>query len=159
MKQVLHFKFLLISVFIGGLLSFTFTHSSTPTIYPLKGEVTISSKYGKRVHPISHESKMHNGIDFKAELGTSVIATADGIVLKVEFLPKGYGNKITIQHDGNIQTIYAQLETVKVKEGDQVSQKDIIAAVGNSGKSTGPHLHYEVIVNHNFVDPLQFIEN
>lgn len=157
MKQLLKFKFLTLSLIVGGLLSFTFINSNIPNIYPLEGEVNISSEYGKRIHPITKKEAMHNGVDFKASLGTLVLATADGTVYKVESLPKSYGNKITIEHQGNFQTIYAQLETIKVKEGDKVFQKDIIGTVGNTGKSTGPHLHYEVILNHHNVNPLDYI--
>lgn len=153
MKLKSHFRSLLLSVFVGGLLSFTIIHNNVPSIYPLNGDVTISSNYGKRIHPITHESKMHVGVDFKAKIGTPVIATADGVVTKIEYLPNGYGNKITLQHKDNIQTIYAQLETINVKEGQKISQKDLIGTVGNTGKSTGPHLHYEVVINGDHMDP------
>jgi murein DD-endopeptidase MepM/ murein hydrolase activator NlpD len=157
MKNFIRATFLILTLSVG-LIAFTFIANDTPNINPIQeDQIQISSGYGMRTHPITHKEKMHTGIDFIAAKGTPVVATANGKILKIEFNPEGYGNKITIQHINNLRTIYAQLETVKVKEGQEVSQKDIIGTVGSSGKSTGPHLHYEIELNQKKVDPSLYI--
>ena len=128
-----------------------------PTRSPLKGDRKITSTFGMRMHPILKEKKHHRGIDFKAAIGTPVYATAHGVVKKVENTPKGYGKHIVIQHDNHYETLYAQLSEMDVKEGDEVQFGDRIGAVGSSGMSTAPHLHYEVIKDGARVDPEKYL--
>jgi hypothetical protein len=135
---------------------------NVPCISPIKESsyYKISSGWGMREHPVTHEMKMHNGIDFSAKLGTEVIATADGRVIKTEFNGegKGYGRVVYIQHSDVYTTLYTQLSEFKVKPGDMVKQGDVIGLVGKSGVSTGPHLHYEVWKNGKAVDPAGYFK-
>lgn len=124
-----------------------------PTIAPLEGMVHITSSFGQRLHPILKVKKMHKGTDFKVPMGTPIVATADGEVLSVTNDPKGYGKRIILQHDDIYKTCYAQLSVFKIKKGDQVKKGQVIALSGNSGASTAPHLHYEVLKNGESVDP------
>ena len=100
---------------------------------------------------------MHTGIDYAAPIGTSVLATADGKVTKIIHQDKGYGNQVTISHAKGLKTIYSQLSKISVELGQKVTQKEIIAEVGNSGASTGPHLHYEIELHHKKIDPATYI--
>ena len=128
-----------------------------PTISPLKGDAKITSGFGMRLHPIHKVKKQHKGIDFKAAMGTPVYATSDGVVKKVGIMPKGYGQHIIIEHDDHFKTLYAQLSKMDVKVGDEVKRGDQIGAVGSSGMSTAPHLHYEVIKDGVRVDPEEYL--
>lgn len=131
-----------------------------PMIKPIKESQIkfISSGYGKRVHPITHKVKMHYGVDFVAEQGTPVIATANGRVIEKTFKEqgKGYGRYIAIQHDNVYVSVYTQLSGFNVEVGDVVKKGDVIGYVGSSGISTGPHLHYEVHKNGERVNPADY---
>ena len=132
---------------------------NVPSIKPIQeGHYKITSEYGMRKHPITKEMKMHNGIDLAAETGTPVHATADGIVLKSEYMQNGYGKFLVIQHDQTYTTLYSQLSEFKVNPGDKVKKGDIIGLVGHSGISTGPHLHYEVWKNGEKVNPEEYFK-
>ena len=157
MKSLYKFGVLFISLLT--LFAFTKPGHKTPNILPIESSnlTKVSSGYGMRTHPITHTKKMHTGIDYVAPLGTPVLATADGKVTKIVHQDKGYGNQITITHSKNIKTIYSQLDETNVELGQKVSQKDVIGTVGNSGASTGPHLHYEIEVNSTKVDPATYI--
>lgn len=126
-----------------------------PELLPLaESDISrMTSGFGMRKNPLTKEDKMHKGVDFSAKTGTPVIATASGTVEKVESLKGGYGNYIQIKHDDQYQTLYAQLSEMDVKAGDKVDKGQLIGKVGNTGQSTGPHLHYEVIKNGEKVDP------
>lgn len=126
-----------------------------PSRMPLAQNTKITSAFGQRIHPIYKRKKMHRGVDFKAPMGTSVYATADGIVEKIQTHNK-YGKLIVLKHDDTFQTLYAQLSVFEVKVGEEVKKGDIIGKTGNSGLSTAPHLHYEVLENGKAVDPQQF---
>ncbi|HPV14830.1 MAG TPA: M23 family metallopeptidase [Candidatus Cloacimonadota bacterium] len=115
-----------------------------PSIYPTFG--VISSGFGLRVHPILNELLFHHGIDIANEVGTPIYATADGVVRHIGYEPN-YGKRMYITHSDGYETQYAHLYSYKVQEGDVVRKGQIIALMGDSGMSTGPHLHYEVIVN------------
>ncbi len=120
----------------------------TPSIQPVanKDLKRMASGYGMRVDPIYGTYRMHSGMDFTAPTGTHVYATADGVVSAVQTNTGGYGMCIDIDHGYNMTTKYAHLSKFLVKQGQKVSRGEIIGEVGNTGKSTGPHLHYEVRV-------------
>jgi len=124
-----------------------------PSGMPL-GKYEITSPFGKRADPFTKESKHHFGIDLKAPAGTPVLATADGTVIGLEEQPEGYGKFVVIEHDSNYQTRYAQLSEFNVSIGSQVKQGTVIGLVGSSGRSTAPHLHYEVILDGRRIDPI-----
>jgi murein DD-endopeptidase MepM/ murein hydrolase activator NlpD len=128
-----------------------------PSIVPVSLEKGwVSSEFGMRVHPITGERKMHLGIDLAVDEGVPVKATAKG---KVIFAgnASGYGNLVKIDHGNGIETRYAHNSAVKVKEGDLVQRGQAIALAGHSGVATGDHLHYEVRVNGQPVDPRNYL--
>ncbi len=128
--------------------------ASTPSIWPTRG--WLSSRFGKRISPFTGLPQRHRGIDIANRVGTPVVATADGIVVKVgrdRFL----GRKVIIDHGYGIKTIYGHLSKVVVHVGQKVKRGQKIANMGNTGRSTGPHLHYEVAVNGVKVNPLNYI--
>jgi murein DD-endopeptidase MepM/ murein hydrolase activator NlpD len=126
-----------------------------PAILPLRveeGGNRLTSAYGYRKHPISRDWKFHNGIDLSGELGQNVYATAQGIVTQIGFDP-GLGNFIVLDHAGQFQTAYGHLSRIGVKPGQLVRRQEVIGWVGNSGRSTGYHLHYFVKRLGKTVDP------
>lgn len=126
-------------------------------IVPAKGK--MSSKFGRRVDPVSKRGySYHKGIDISAPVGTPVYAAADGIVVKSEYVKNGYGNLIVIKHRDDITTYYGHLSKLIAKSGDKVSKGDLIGNVGNTGRSTGPHLHFEVRKGQTALDPELFIK-
>ncbi len=127
--------------------------SSVPNIKPVSGLIT--STFGMRVHPIYNLTLLHQGIDISAEEGTNVQTTGDGIVAFAGY-DKGYGQKITINHGYGYKTSYAHLSTLLVHQGQKVSRGDIIALSGNTGITTGPHLHYEIQKNNIKVNPTAY---
>jgi len=127
---------------------------STPSLIPANGWIT--SYYGPRLSPYAGRVKMHEGIDVGANQGKYILATADGVVTYAGEKP-GFGNFINIDHGYGIETVYAHAQRVIAKKGQVVKRGDLIATVGNTGYSTGPHVHYEVRVNETPVDPLYFI--
>lgn len=116
-----------------------------PAIQPLSSKYlkTMASGYGYRSDPVYGTTKFHEGMDFSADIGTPVYATGDGVV-KTAGWESGYGNSIVIDHGYNYVTRFAHLSKILVKPGQSVKRGDLIGNVGNTGKSTGPHLHYEV---------------
>ncbi len=129
--------------------------SATPSIMPTTG--WLSSEFSRaRFHPILHLARPHEGIDLAAPYGAPVVAPAAGRVMRISH-QTGYGLVLEIEHGNGIETKYAHLSKVVVQEGQQVTRGQPIAAVGNSGLSTGPHLHYEVHVNGKVVDPLTYV--
>lgn len=117
---------------------------SIPNGVPIEAE-QINDSYGMRMHPVLKRRKMHNGMDFKADPGTPVYATADGVVEYAGYRKgSGFGNLVVLQHNFGFKTYFAHLQKVLVKSGTFVSKGQKIALSGNSGRSTGPHLHYEV---------------
>ena len=116
-------------------------------------EDKISSGYGYRVHPISGKWKMHDGIDIRANQGEPILAAGDGTVVKVVSSNTGYGNHVIIEHEDGTQTLYAHMYSYGVKEGQTVSKGEQIGEVGNTGSSTGNHLHFEVRVDGKAVNP------
>jgi murein DD-endopeptidase MepM/ murein hydrolase activator NlpD len=135
-----------------------FFWSSIPSIWPSKGWITskfgASRYYGRRVG--GRHARWHEGIDIAAPRGTPIMVSADGIVTYTGY-KSGYGKTVKIDHGNGFTTIYAHCSSIFVKEGDEVMRGMIIAAVGNTGRSTGPHLHYEVRIDDVPVDPIQYV--
>lgn len=123
---------------------------STPQGWPTKGWMT--SYFGMRKSPYTGRRKMHEGLDIAANTGTPVIATADGVVARIE-TTSGYGKTVIIDHGYGYRTLYAHNSKFLVKRGQKVSRGDKIAQVGNTGRSTGPHVHYEILLNGVPIDP------
>jgi murein DD-endopeptidase MepM/ murein hydrolase activator NlpD len=132
-----------------------------PGIFPLKETELkyISSFFGNRPDPIYKISKFHSGIDFSAAKGTEAYATGDGVVCDVERNEWGYGNMVTIDHGYGYKTRYAHLQKAAVRKGQKVKRGQKIGYIGDSGKTTGVHLHYEVLKNDVPVDPINFFYN
>lgn len=130
--------------------------ASTPSIWPVKGWLT--SGFGYRTSPFTGRREMHKGLDVATRMGTPIIAPADGIVV---FAGRegGFGNLLTVDHGYGVVTKYGHCSSVEVKAGQKVTRGDIIAHVGNTGRSTGPHLHYEVAVNGVSINPMRYILN
>ncbi|MDO4990951.1 MAG: peptidoglycan DD-metalloendopeptidase family protein [Eubacteriales bacterium] len=124
-------------------------------VFPVASYVYISSRFGQRVHPITGELKNHNGMDIASNMGTTVYAADGGKVVLAEWYG-GYGNCIMIDHGNGYKTLYGHLSAIGVSEGQNVSQGAVIGAVGSTGNSTGPHLHFEVYANDSRIDPEQF---
>jgi murein DD-endopeptidase MepM/ murein hydrolase activator NlpD len=112
--------------------------------------------FGMRFHPIFHEWRMHSGIDIGAPYGANILAANGGTVVITEYTT-GYGNKVVIDHGGGIMTLYAHCSKILVKEGQQVKKGHVVALIGSTGWSTGPHLHFEVISEGERADPLEFV--
>lgn len=127
-----------------------------PTCFPLllKDFVKVSSSFGYRFHPIHKKYIHHNGIDLVSQWGNPVYATSQGIVIKSSFT-KGYGNYIIIKHEHNLKTLYAHLSLRTVKTGNVVSKGQLIGLVGDSGDTTGAHLHYETWFNNKSINPMK----
>ena len=132
-----------------------------PAIMPVKDVELqrISSHFGHRTDPFYKVQKFHSGIDFSAPIGTNIYCTGDGVVEQVVLGNSGYGNYILIDHGYGYKTRYAHLKKALVKKGQKVSRGEKIALVGNTGKSTAPHLHYEVIKNDKAINPVDFFFN
>ena len=132
--------------------------STIPNGAPLQ-KISVSAKFGYRIHPITHEKKFHRGIDLRAHIKTSVFATADGVVRYVQPQNTGdYGRVIILSHNFGFETVYAHLSATKVKLGDVIKKNQVIGMTGNSGRSTGPHLHYEVRYASMVLNPRDFID-
>lgn len=128
---------------------------SVPSRMPLDG-ARMSSGYGMRDHPVLRKRKRHNGIDLAAPTGTPIYATADGIVGRADRF-SSYGLYISIDHGADLETRYAHMSRLAVAAGDNVKKGDIIGYVGSTGRSTGPHLHYEVRVDGVAVNPIPYM--
>ncbi|MGE5477053.1 MAG: M23 family metallopeptidase [Bacteroidales bacterium] len=127
-----------------------------PLAIPIHGEFELNSGYGTRADPLNHRSAIHEGVDFGAPVGTPVYATGEGVVVLAESWDR-YGNTVEIDHGNGISTRYAHLSRIKVKDGQRVNRSTVIGLVGNTGRSTGSHLHYEVRVSDVAKDPIKFI--
>jgi len=130
--------------------------ASSPTLWPVMGRIT--SSFGERTDPMGGEGEgeFHRGIDIGAEYGQPVYATADGVV-EAANMDGGYGRRILIDHSHGIETLYAHLSSMTVETGEAISRGQIIGYVGQSGRSTGPHLHYEVHVHGTPVNPYRYM--
>lgn len=124
-------------------------------IAPASGPVT--SPYYMRVHPVTGKLRQHTGIDYGAPYGSDIVAAASGTVLVAGYNSGGYGNYVVINHGGGITTLYAHASRLCVSAGQSVSQGQVIAKVGSTGMSTGPHLHFEVLVNGAHTNPANYV--
>ena len=129
-----------------------------PTISPIKTKdfVELSSPYGWRMHPVHRTVLFHEGVDIAASVGTPIYSTAQGRVVKILYSKYGYGNRVVIKHAYGFETLYAHMGVINVKRGKWVNKNQIIGTVGNTGTSTGPHLHYEIHKNGQPRDPLGY---
>lgn len=135
--------------------------AAVPAIQPVANKqlIALASGFGFRVHPIYKVKKMHTGIDFAASIGTPIYATADGKVLEVSVRFSGYGKMVEIDHGFGYHTRYAHMHGFAVRQGQQVKRGDLIGYVGNTGLSTAPHLHYEVLLNGAHINPVHYFFN
>ncbi len=136
-------------------------YASIPAIQPIANKqlIALASGFGLRIHPVYKVKKMHTGIDFAASIGTPIYATADGTVSNVSVRFSGYGKMVEIDHGFGYRTRYAHMHDFVVKKGQQVKRGDVIGYVGSTGLSTAPHLHYEVFINDQRVDPVHYFFN
>lgn len=132
-----------------------------PAIQPVSNRDLdkIASGFGMRIDPVYGTPKMHKGLDFTAPQGTPIYATGNGIVRETGFSDGGYGNHVVINHGYGYETLYGHMVRIKARNGQRVKRGELIGWVGSTGKSTGPHCHYEVHVNGNEVDPVYFFYN
>ena len=132
-----------------------------PSIQPVsnKNLNRIAGSFGYRIDPLYKDIRFHQGLDFTAPVGTPIYATADGVVQIAGFNTDGYGNKVVINHGYGYQTLYGHMVRVKAKVGQAIKRGEVIGYIGNTGKSTGPHCHYEVIKRSIKVDPVYYFYN
>ena len=128
--------------------------NSAPNLWPVEGQITGS--FGERIDPFNGEGAFHSGVDISATIGSAVIAPADGVVTFADFLG-GYGRAVMIDHGHGISTRYGHLGSFAVTPGQYLHRGDTIGYVGLSGRSTGPHLHYEVRINDTPVNPYKYL--
>lgn len=132
-------------IYIGGTM-----------IWPTPGYTTITSNFGMRTHPITGIYKLHTGVDIGAPYGAMFIASNDGVVVKAE-MNSAYGNMVMIDHGGGVMTLYAHGSEILVEVGQTVTQGTAVLKVGSTGYSTGPHAHFEIRINGEYVNPLDYI--
>jgi len=132
-----------------------------PAIQPIaiKDMTRISDYYGRRRDPFTGKPTMHYGMDFTGDIGAEIYATGDGKVIEAGYNLYGYGNRVIVDHGFGFKTIYAHLNRVNVQLGEKVKRGEVIGELGNTGRSTGPHLHYEIRKNNNPVNPIRYYFN
>ncbi|MFT3748552.1 MAG: M23 family metallopeptidase [Agriterribacter sp.] len=135
--------------------------AATPAIQPISNKdlSRMASGFGYRIDPVYKTVKMHAGLDFAAPQGTPIYATADGVVKLAGNTGNGYGNYVIINHGYGYETLYGHQYKIKAKPGQRVKRGELIGWVGSTGKSTGPHVHYEVHKNGQHIDPIYFFYN
>ena len=135
--------------------------ASIPEIQPISNRSLdrIASGYGMRIDPVYGTPKIHKGLDFTAPQGTPIYATGNGVVKQAGYMEGGYGNHVIINHGYGYQTLYGHMVRIKARAGQRIKRGELIGWVGSTGKSTGPHCHYEVHVNGAEVDPVYFFYN
>lgn len=128
--------------------------ADVPTLWPLKGGVGIKTlPFGPALEPFTKRWYIHRGLDLYHRVGTPIVSTANGVVVKTAYDPKGFGNYVIVRHKYGLSTLYAHMSTITVTKGQTVSRGDIVGTLGGTGYATGPHLHYEVRVGSQVVDP------
>ncbi|MEI8052931.1 MAG: M23 family metallopeptidase [Bacteroidota bacterium] len=135
--------------------------ASIPAIQPVSNKQLnrIASGYGMRIDPVYGTPKMHKGLDFTAPQGTPIYATGNGVVTTAGASGNGFGNHVVINHGYGYQTLYGHMVRIKARVGQRIKRGEVIGWVGSTGKSTGPHCHYEVHINGQEVDPVYFFYN
>jgi murein DD-endopeptidase MepM/ murein hydrolase activator NlpD len=135
--------------------------ASIPAIQPVSNKTLdhVASGFGYRIDPIYKTPKMHTGLDFAAAMGTPIYATADGVVADASFDDGGYGNHVIVNHGYGYETLYGHMVRMKARRGERVKRGQVLGWVGSTGKSTGPHLHYEVIRNKQKINPVHYFFN
>jgi len=135
--------------------------AAIPAIQPVDNRdlERIASGFGYRIDPVYKIPKLHAGLDFAAPQGTPIYATADGVVTEASMSSSGYGNHVIINHGYGYETLYGHMVRIKARRGQRVKRGEVIGYVGSTGKSTGPHLHYEVVKSGAKVDPIYFFYN
>lgn len=135
--------------------------AAIPAIQPLalRDFNRISDYFGSRKDPFTGKRTMHHGMDFTGPVGADIFVTGDGVVVEAGYSFYGYGNRVTIDHGFGYKTVYAHLKDIHVEEGQKVIRGDIIGTLGNTGRSTGAHIHYEVRLNNRPVDPINYYFN
>jgi murein DD-endopeptidase MepM/ murein hydrolase activator NlpD len=135
--------------------------AATPAIQPVSNKdlSRMASGFGYRIDPVYKTTKMHAGLDFAAPQGTPIYATADGIIKLAGNMGNGFGNHVVIDHAFSYETLYGHMVRVKVRAGQKIRRGEVIGWVGSTGKSTGPHLHYEVHKNGVEINPIYFFYN
>ena len=135
--------------------------AATPAIQPISNKdlKRMASGFGYRIDPVYKTVKMHAGLDFAAPQGTPIYATADGVIKLAGNTGNGYGNYVIINHGYGYETLYGHQYKIKAKVGQRVKRGELIGWVGSTGKSTGPHVHYEVHKNGRHIDPIYFFYN
>jgi murein DD-endopeptidase MepM/ murein hydrolase activator NlpD len=135
--------------------------ASIPSIQPVSNKDLnrIASGFGVRIDPVYKVPKFHAGLDFTAPTGTEIYASGDGVVELVEFNYGGYGNQVIINHGYGYKTRYGHMSKFAVRQGQKIKRGEKVGYVGSTGKSTGPHLHYEVLKNEQAVNPIYFFYN
>ena len=129
---------------------------TVPVRKPVTGEIDLSSPFGIRMDPFVHEAAMHTGLDFRGEIGEPIHATAAGTVT-IAGWSGGYGKMVEIDHGNGLATRYGHLSEIDVSVGDKIRIGQVIGKLGSTGRSTGPHLHYETRVDGEAVDPQKFL--
>ena len=124
--------------------------------WPIPGYTTITSEYGMRVHPITGAYKLHTGTDIGAPMGADFVSAAKGVVVKATY-NAAYGNMVIIDHGGGVQTLYAHGSEILVQVGQEVEAGTPVLKVGSTGYSTGPHAHFEIRINGQTVNPLEYL--
>ena len=135
--------------------------AAIPSIQPISNRTLnrVSSGFGYRIDPVYKDRRLHPGLDFTAPIGTPIYAAADGVVKDAGFNTGGYGNRVVVNHGFGYETLYAHMVRIKARVGTRVKRGEVIGYVGSTGKSTGPHLHYEVHKNGTQLDPIYFFYN
>jgi len=130
---------------------------SIPSLVPVSSNRSMSSGFGMRVHPVLGGLRAHKGVDLPATTGTPIHASADGVVGKADWFG-GYGLCVELEHGGGMETRYGHMSRIAVAEGQRVRKGDVIGYVGSTGRSTGSHLHYEVRIGGEAVNPLPYMQ-
>lgn len=135
--------------------------AAIPAIQPVSNKdlTRIASGFGYRIDPVYKVKKLHAGLDFASPIGTPIYATANGVVTEANYNEGGYGNHVVINHGYGYETLYGHMVRMKARVGQKVKRGEVIGYVGSTGKSTGPHCHYEVHKNGTPVDPVYFFYN